>query len=151
MASASASRAQEATSQIHFASSADPRALTPRIDALLTSSQPWRLTASRNGLERVVGFKTFKKTWEFMNRVAAECQKAKHHPEWANVYNRVHIRWTTHQPPGLSENDVNMVEFCDRLAEELGQVKVEIVEETLRGLVDTIENEAGDCCAPKKL
>lgn len=57
-----------------------------------------------------------------MNAVAAECKKARHHPEWTNVYNRVHVRWTTHSPEGLSGRDVRMAGFCDEQAREFGEV-----------------------------
>ena len=63
---------------------------------------------------------------DFMNAVAAECKSQKHHPEWSNVYNKTHIRWTTHKPEGLSSKDVHMAEFCDRAGEDHG----ELVEET---------------------
>lgn len=57
-----------------------------------------------------------------MNTVAAECKKAKHHPEWSNVYNKTHVRWTTHNPSGLSEKDTRMAKFCDDAAAEAGEV-----------------------------
>lgn len=91
-----------------------------------------------------------------MNRVASECKTAKHHPEWANVYNTVSVRWTTHSPKGLSEKDVKMALFCDEHAKELREVVVEGGEDTglegdgVEGLVDGISKAAGDCCVPKK-
>jgi len=45
----------------------------------------WNLTLKNNGVEREFKFKTFQKTWEFMNAVAGEAAKLKHHPEWSNV------------------------------------------------------------------
>jgi 4a-hydroxytetrahydrobiopterin dehydratase len=92
-----------------------------------------------------------------MDRVAAECKSAKHHPEWANVYNTVFVRWTTHVPRGLSEKDVRMAGFCDEIAGELGVLVEEAkeggeVEENggAEGLADGLVVEAGDCCVPKK-
>ncbi|KAH7317627.1 transcriptional coactivator/pterin dehydratase [Rhexocercosporidium sp. MPI-PUGE-AT-0058] len=73
----------------------------------------WTLIQSGKGVERGFRFKTFKKTWEFMNLVASECAVQKHHPEWSNVYNTTFIRWTTHSPPGLSGKDILMARFCD--------------------------------------
>jgi 4a-hydroxytetrahydrobiopterin dehydratase len=94
-----------------------------------------------------------------MNRVAEECKKAKHHPEWANVYNTVFVRWTTHEPRGLSEKDVKMAGVCDEIAREEGVLKEEGVrkeggadeEGGLECLADGLAKEAGDCCVPKKL
>lgn len=54
-----------------------------------------------------------------MSLVADECKVKKHHPRWTNVYNRVSIEWTTHDPKGLSIKDVEMAEFCDRKAAEV--------------------------------
>jgi 4a-hydroxytetrahydrobiopterin dehydratase len=38
------------------------------------------------------------------------------------VYNRVFIRWTTHSPPGLGSQDVQMAQFCDDQAKALGEI-----------------------------
>lgn len=57
-----------------------------------------------------------------MNEVAAECKRQRHHPEWTNVFNRTHIRWTTHKPEGLSAKDTSMAAYCDRSAEAFGEV-----------------------------
>lgn len=73
-----------------------------------------------------------------MTAIAQECKSAKHHPEWTNVYNRVHVRWTTHSPEGLSEKDTRMAGVCDREAEKFG----EVVEEGKRDW----RAEVKDCC-----
>lgn len=96
-----------------------PNDLPDRTSSLLHST-PWTLTASRIGIARTYRFKTFKAAWSFMNLVAAECQKQRHHPSWHNLYSEVSIEWTTHRPRGLSEKDVLMAEFCDRVAGEVG-------------------------------
>lgn len=85
---------------------------------------------------------------DFMNTVAAECKKTKHHPEWTNVYNRTHIRWTTHNPEGLSSKDTGMASFCDEAAAGAGELadQGDEVKSSLRS--DKID--AGDCCGPKK-
>ncbi|RDL31440.1 uncharacterized protein BP5553_09649 [Venustampulla echinocandica] len=121
----------------------------------------WTLIPSGKGIERRFQFKGFKKTWEFMNLIAPECIKQKHHPEWSNVYNTTYIRWTTHSPPGLSAKDVLMARFCDEQAEKCGEVVQEEGEgekegvkggedgDVGKGLVDRVASEAGDCCVPK--
>jgi pterin-4a-carbinolamine dehydratase len=43
-----------------------------------------------------------------------------HHPSFANTYNSVLVRWTTHRPPGLSLKDVELAGLCDSIAERLG-------------------------------
>lgn len=116
----------------------------------------WTLTSTGSGIQRRFKFKTFKAAWSFMDRVAQECKTARHHPEWANVYNEVFIRWTTHEPKGLSEQDTKMALFCDEHARELGVVEAEGGacqvggDGGIEGLADGLAKEAGDCCVPKK-
>lgn len=38
------------------------------------------------------------------------------------MYNRVFVRWTTHNPSGLSAKDLSMARFCDDHAERMGEV-----------------------------
>ncbi|PVH73329.1 transcriptional coactivator/pterin dehydratase [Cadophora sp. DSE1049] len=135
-----------------FSSNYSPAQGTADLAPLLKSNGgKWALIETGKGVERGFRFKTFKKTWEFMNLVAAECAVQKHHPEWSNVYNTTFIRWTTHSPPGLSEKDVLMARFCDEKAGECGEV---VVEDDSKGgvgreLVDRVAVEGGDCCVPK--
>ncbi|MEO6092821.1 MAG: 4a-hydroxytetrahydrobiopterin dehydratase, partial [Novosphingobium sp.] len=51
----------------------------------------------------------------FMTRVALLAEKADHHPEWSNVYNRVTITLTTHDAAGLSRRDLVMARAIDAL------------------------------------
>ena len=48
-----------------------------------------------------------------MTRVALLAEKADHHPEWFNVYNRVDVRLTTHDAGGLSARDVALATAID--------------------------------------
>jgi 4a-hydroxytetrahydrobiopterin dehydratase len=133
-------------------------------NSLLPPHSYWSLTRQGTGIQRTFKFKTFKAAWSFMDRVAAECKTARHHPEWANVYNTVFIRWTTHEPKGLSEKDVRMAGFCDECAGELGVLAGEVGEvggfdggseakdegDGVEALADGLARSAGDCCVPKK-
>ncbi|KAF2500509.1 transcriptional coactivator/pterin dehydratase [Lophium mytilinum] len=105
-------------------SPSQPADLPARATSLLRTSS-WTLTPSRIAITRVYRFKTFKAAWAFMNKVADECKRQRHHPSWHNLYNEVTIEWTTHRPEGLSIKDVEMAEFCDRVAEEGGAVEGE--------------------------
>ncbi|EOA82696.1 uncharacterized protein SETTUDRAFT_95674 [Exserohilum turcica Et28A] len=94
-----------------------PADLPQRAAALLSQ---WHLSDSRKGLTRQFTFSSFTKAWRFMSLVADECKVKNHHPSWSNLYNRVTVEWTTHRPDGLSIKDVQMAEFCNQKASEIG-------------------------------
>ena len=86
-----------------------------------------------------------------MDSVAGECKKARHHPEWTNVYIKTHVRWTTHNPPGLSGKDVAMAVFCDEAAAEAGEVEAtEAQMADDEGMFTTNRIGADDCCTGKQ-
>lgn len=78
------------------------------VQALLAAHPAWTLTADGLGIERDFRFADFVAAFGFMTRVALLAEKADHHPEWSNVYNRVTIRLTTHDAGGLSARDAEM-------------------------------------------
>ncbi|KAI9817357.1 MAG: hypothetical protein M1832_004663 [Thelocarpon impressellum] len=39
------------------------------------------------------------------------------------IYNKTHVRWTTHNPSGLSRKDVDMATFCDEHGRDLGEIE----------------------------
>lgn len=65
-------------------------------------------TEQDGGIERTFTFGTFTEAWGFMSKVALLAEKADHHPEWKNVYNRVDIRLTTHDAGGLTDKDTDL-------------------------------------------
>ena len=50
-----------------------------------------------------------------MTRVAIKADVMCHHPEWFNVYNRVEVTLSTHDIGGLSDRDMKLAQFCDRI------------------------------------
>ena len=40
-----------------------------------------------------------------MVEVSLYCEKADHHPEWKNIYNRVMVDLTTHDAGGVTDKD----------------------------------------------
>jgi 4a-hydroxytetrahydrobiopterin dehydratase len=76
--------------------------------ALLAALPDWTLRADGLALQRTFRFGDFSEAWAFMNRVALYAEKADHHPEWFNVYNRVEVTLTTHDAGGLSARDEAM-------------------------------------------
>jgi 4a-hydroxytetrahydrobiopterin dehydratase len=81
------------------------------LQPLLTMN--WSMVDGRDAIQRRFQFKNFNEAFGFMTRIALYADKADHHPEWFNVYNRVDITWSTHDCQGLSRRDVNAAQFCD--------------------------------------
>lgn len=75
----------------------------------------WTLAADQRALCRSFVFADFVEAFGFMARVAMCAERANHHPEWSNVYNRVEIRLTTHDCDGLSNRDINLAHEINRL------------------------------------
>jgi len=108
------------------------------------------LTNGGEALERTFRFKTFAKTWDFMTAVSLQCKIKNHHPEWSNVFNTTFIRWTTHNPKGLSDKDVDLAATCDFLAKDFGETEeADAASCEMKGLADRVTASAGDCCTPK--
>ncbi len=85
-----------------------PRLTEAERDALLAECPGWSLRTDGLAIEREFKFKDFNAAFGFMARVALYAEKADHHPEWFNVYNRVRITLTTHDADGLSQRDAAM-------------------------------------------
>ncbi|MCW1402386.1 4a-hydroxytetrahydrobiopterin dehydratase [Novosphingobium sp. MW5] len=84
-------------------------------DALLAEYPGWHLRADGKAIEREFRFGDFNAAFGFMTRVALYADKADHHPEWSNVYNRVNITLTTHDADGLSQRDADMARAIETM------------------------------------
>lgn len=67
------------------------------------------------GIEKEFQFKNFIEAFGFMSKVALYAEKANHHPEWSNVYNKVKIRLSTHDAGGFTQKDVDLADKIDGL------------------------------------
>jgi len=85
-----------------------PRLTDAERDALLAELPDWQLREDGRAVVRTFRFADFSEAWAFMTRVALYAEKADHHPEWFNVYNRVDVTLTTHDADGLSARDAAM-------------------------------------------
>lgn len=81
------------------------------IAAALPDVPGW--TRNGDGIERQYKFADFTQAFGFMARVALLAEKADHHPEWSNVYNKVDIRLTTHDAGGISARDFALARAID--------------------------------------
>jgi 4a-hydroxytetrahydrobiopterin dehydratase len=86
-----------------------------RSDALASLGE-WREVPGRDAIQRSLKFADFGHAFAFMTQVALAAEKADHHPEWSNVYNRVDIVLSTHDAGGLSDKDVALARFIDSIA-----------------------------------
>lgn len=90
---------------------------TQRAEAL-EGLPEWDYDEARDAITRSLVFADFVEAFGFMTQVALMAEKANHHPEWSNVYNRVEILLTTHDAGGLSPRDIDMAEAIDAIVDE---------------------------------
>ena len=76
----------------------------------------WTYDVEAMGIRRNLRFGDFAEAFGFMTRVAILAEKADHHPEGFNVYNRVEIMLTTHDAGGLSQRDIDLAAAIDVIA-----------------------------------
>ena len=77
----------------------------------MTRAKNW--TDTGDSLTRSLTFATFAQAIAFMVEVAVYCDKADHHPDWRNVYNRIDIVLTTHDANGVTGKDVALAAHMD--------------------------------------
>jgi len=75
----------------------------------------WSLEDGGKALTRTCTFKDFSEAFAFLTRVALYAEKADHHPEFTNVWNRVDFRLTSHDAGGVTNRDVELAEAINRL------------------------------------
>ncbi len=90
----------------------------PESEARLAEIDGWTIAADGLSISRTLKFADFSEAFGFMTRVALLAEKADHHPEWFNVYNRVDIRLTTHDAGGLTGRDFDLAKAINRAASQ---------------------------------
>ncbi|MEA3186940.1 MAG: 4a-hydroxytetrahydrobiopterin dehydratase [Chthoniobacter sp.] len=68
-------------------------------------------------LERTFEFDDFTQAMDFINAVAEIAEEEEHHPDIDLRYNKVTLRLSTHSEGGVTENDFDLAEKIDTLAE----------------------------------
>jgi 4a-hydroxytetrahydrobiopterin dehydratase len=84
-------------------------------ESALAGLEGWCFDEERGGITRSFRFRDFNEAFAFMTRVALAAEQADHHPEWANVWNRVDIFLTTHSAGGFTRKDVALAKRIDSL------------------------------------
>lgn len=83
----------------------------------LSELSGWELRSEPQSIFKSFKFKSFNAAFGFMTRVALKADKMDHHPEWFNVYGRVDITLTTHEAGGLTERDLKLARFIDKVTQ----------------------------------
>ena len=86
-------------------------------DAALAGLAGWRFDEDRNGIAKSFAFADFGEAFGFMARVALEAEKADHHPDWSNVWNRVDILLSTHSAGGVTAKDIALAGKIEAIAD----------------------------------
>jgi 4a-hydroxytetrahydrobiopterin dehydratase len=90
--------------------------MTPaQITAAVESLESWRYDADRRALYRQLLFPGFPQALSAMMEIGFAAEQADHHPEWANVFDRLEIWLTTHDANGVSQKDFDLANIIDRL------------------------------------
>src|SRR5512135_137846 len=73
----------------------------------------WAL--NENVIRREFKFRNFVEAFSFMTAVGMEAEKANHHPDWSNSYNRVDVSLQTHSAGGITKNDLDLAGKMDTI------------------------------------
>ncbi len=84
------------------------------LEAALSELPNWHRDG--DAIQQDFRFADFVGAFGFMTAVALLAERADHHPEWSNVYNRVRIRLTTHDAGGLTQRDLDLAAAIDDVA-----------------------------------
>jgi 4a-hydroxytetrahydrobiopterin dehydratase len=85
----------------------------PQLTHELAKVAAWQYDEQRGAIAREFRFADFANAFAFMTQLAIVAEQRNHHPEWFNVYNRVHITLTTHDADGLTERDIALAQYAD--------------------------------------
>jgi len=97
-----------------MATKLDPAQCAVRLSGLAG----WTIGPDGGSITRRFKFGDFAEAFAFMTRVAFAAEKADHHPEWFNVYDKVEITLTTHDAGGLTARDFDLAEAINRAASQ---------------------------------
>ena len=97
---------------------ATPHKLTEaQLEFVLKTLPGW--TVQDGKLHREFKFADFAHAIGFMTVAAIGIEKANHHPEWFNVYNRVRVDLTTHDSGGITQKDADLAQTLEKIAGKL--------------------------------
>lgn len=94
-----------------------PKLSDAEIEAGLASLPGWRVEQGK--LSRVYKFPDFAHAMGFMATATPLIERMNHHPEWANVYNRVTVHLVTHDSAGITKKDLELAALLENIAKKL--------------------------------
>jgi 4a-hydroxytetrahydrobiopterin dehydratase len=98
------------------AAKSSPVKLTDEELALgLSKLRGWKVVGGK--LHREYVFADFVAAFGFMASAALVAQAMDHHPEWANVWNKVSVDLMTHDAAGITALDVKLAHAMEDLAQ----------------------------------
>jgi 4a-hydroxytetrahydrobiopterin dehydratase len=77
-------------------------------DEALRELADWSWDGEAKAIRRSFRFRDFSEAFGFMTRVALAAEKADHHPDWSNSWNRVDVALSTHSEGGVTRRDVDL-------------------------------------------
>ena len=93
------------------------KATEPEIQKAMAELGSW--TLENDKLHREYRFRDFVQAFGFMAQVALLVERADHHPEWFNVYNRVVVDLTTHEAGGITQKDLDLARQMEQIARDM--------------------------------
>jgi 4a-hydroxytetrahydrobiopterin dehydratase len=64
-------------------------------------------------IAKLFAFRTFAEALAFIVEVGLYCERADHHPDWKNIYNKVWVELTTHDAGRVTERDIALAAQMD--------------------------------------
>ncbi|UZO80059.1 4a-hydroxytetrahydrobiopterin dehydratase [Aquimarina sp. ERC-38] len=85
------------------------------INARLNDLEGWEY--HHNSIQTSFEFEDFKDAFSVMTRIAFEAELQNHHPDWANVYNKLDISLSTHDAGGVTEKDFKLAHTINTIVD----------------------------------
>lgn len=85
---------------------------TENINLSMETLSGWKFL--NEGIEKDFVFKNFNEAFGFLTRIAMLSEKMDHHAECSGVYNKVHLRLSTHDAGGVTIKDLDMAKEIEK-------------------------------------
>ncbi|HEX8240745.1 MAG TPA: 4a-hydroxytetrahydrobiopterin dehydratase [Allosphingosinicella sp.] len=79
----------------------------------------WRYDEAERAIRSDFSFADFGEAFAFMARAALAAEKADHHPDWSNSWNKVAVALSTHSAGGVTGKDIALARAMDGFAGRL--------------------------------